>query len=52
MVLSFKKIYADENVCNPFFIAEAITKWAVGEGYLAYYTHDRENGRYELTIHF
>lgn len=52
MVLSFKKTYVDENVCNPFFIAEAITKWAVGEGYLAYYTYDRENGRYELTIHF
>lgn len=52
MVLSFKKTYVDENVCNPFFIAEAITKWAVGEGYLAYYTRDRENGRYELTIHF
>lgn len=52
MVFSFKKTYVDENVCNPFFIAEAITKWAVGEGYLAYYTHDRENGRYELTIHF
>ena len=51
-VFLFKTTYVNENSCNPFFIAEAITKWAVGEGYLAYYTRDRENDRYELTIHF